>query len=70
MPFAHPLPFGDGRTYAGGAGTLSCRERGSPAGFNVVEADEAMIRITAFGWTGSHFEPQRSWGFDRRKAAA
>ena len=67
MPFAHALPFGDRRTYAVGASTLSLRERGCPAGFNVIEADDACIRITALGWTGSHYEPQRSWGFDRRE---
>jgi 3',5'-cyclic AMP phosphodiesterase CpdA len=66
MPFAHALPFADGRTYNVGAGTLSLRERGCPAGFNVIEADEGEIRVTALGWTGSAFEPQRSWGFDRR----
>ena len=66
MPFAHPLPFADHRTYAVGASTMSLRERGCPAGFNVIEADEACIRVTAQGWTGSHFEAQRSWGFDRR----
>jgi 3',5'-cyclic AMP phosphodiesterase CpdA len=66
MPFAHPLPFSDGRTFAVGASTLSLRERGCPAGFNVIEADEACIRVTALGWTGTHYEPQRSWGFDRR----
>ena len=68
MPFAHALPFGDHRTYAAGASTLSLRERGTPAGFNVIEADEATIRISALGWTGSGFAPQRSWGFDRRGA--
>ncbi len=68
MPFAHHLPFGDERTFAVGAGTLSLRERGSTAGFNVIEADERMIQITALGWSGSAFEPQRSWGFDRRSA--
>ena len=67
-PFGHPLPFGDGRTYAVGASTLSLRERGVPAGFNVIEADEADIRVTALGWIKTHFEPQRSWGFDRRLA--
>jgi 3',5'-cyclic AMP phosphodiesterase CpdA len=69
MPFAHALPFGDGRTYNVGAGTLSMRERGCPAGFNLIEADEEQIRVTALGWTGSQFEPQRTWGFDRRRAA-
>lgn len=67
MPFAHALPFGDGCTYNVGASTLSMRERGCPAGFNLIEADEDQIRITAMGWTGSHFDAQRSWGFDRRK---
>jgi len=70
MPFAHALPFGDGRTYNVGASTLSLRERGCPAGFNVIEADEARIQVTAQGWTGRRFEPQRSWGFDRRAAGA
>ena len=70
MPFAHPLPFADERTYAIGASTLSLRERGCPAGFNVIEADEDAIRVTAHGWIKTHFEPQRSWGFDRRSAPA
>ncbi len=65
-PFAHPLPFGDCRTYAVGAATLSVRERGSPAGYSCIEADEETIRITAMGWTGTRFEAQRSWGFTRR----
>jgi len=68
-PFGHPLPFGDHRTYAVGASTLSQRERGVPAGFSVIEADEACIRVTALGWIKTHFEPQRSWGFDRRAAS-
>ena len=66
MPFAHPLPFADCRTYAVGASTLSQRERGCPAGFNLIEADEECIRVTALGWIKTHFEPQRTWGFDRR----
>lgn len=66
-PFTWPYPFGDGKTYAVGAGTLSVRERGSPSGFNVVEIDEAAIRVVALGWTGSHFEPYRTWSLDRRR---
>ena len=69
-PFAHPLPFGDCHTYAVGAATLSMRERGAPAGYNCIEADAEAIRITAMGWTGTHFEAQRSWGFTRRGAEA
>ena len=67
-PFAHPLPFADGRTYTAGAATLSMRERGAPAGYSCIEADEETIRITAMGWIGTHFEAQRSWGFTRRGA--
>ena len=37
-PFTWPYPFGDGKTYAVGAGTLSMRERGVPPSFNVVDA--------------------------------
>jgi 3',5'-cyclic AMP phosphodiesterase CpdA len=65
-PFTWPYPFGDRKTYAVGAGTLSVRERGTPAGFNVLEIDEAEIRVAAMGWTGSHYEPYRTWSLDRR----
>jgi 3',5'-cyclic AMP phosphodiesterase CpdA len=67
LPFALPLPHGDGRTYAVGAGTLSRRTRGTPASFSIIEADEAEIRVTAQAWTGSHFEPYRTWGLPRRQ---
>lgn len=66
LPFALPLPHGDGRTYAVGAGTLSKRTRGTPAGFSIIEADDTEIRVTAQAWTGSHFEPYRTWGLPRR----
>ena len=65
-PFVWPYAFGDGRTYAVGAGTLSVRERGVPPSFNVVEIDRAAIRIAALAWTGSQFEPYRTWSVDRR----
>ena len=65
-PFVWPYAFGDGRTHAVGAGTLSTRERGTPPGFNVLEIDEGAIRIAALQWTGSHYEPYRSWSVDRR----
>lgn len=67
-PFTWPYPFGDERTYAVGAGTLSLRERGTPPGFNVIEIERAAMRIAALGWTGSHFEPYRTWSLDRRLA--
>jgi predicted phosphodiesterase len=66
-PFTWPYGFGDGKTYAVGAGTLSTRERGgTPPSFNVVDIEGATIRIAALGWMGSRFEPYRTWSLDRR----
>ena len=56
----------DGCTYGVGAGTLSVRERGVPPGFNVIDIEEAAIRIAALQWKGSHYEPYRTWSVDRR----
>ena len=64
--FAHALPCEDGKTYAIGAATLSLRERGQPAGFNIIEWEAECIRVKAQGWTGSHFETIRTWGLPRR----
>lgn len=66
-PFALPYPFGDKRTYAVGAGTLSVRERGVPPSFNLLEIDDQEIRIMAQHWTGSAFETARTWALDRRE---
>ena len=65
-PFTWPYPFGDGKTYAVGASTLSIRERGVPPGFNIVDIERAAIQVAALQWTGSHFEPYRTWSLDRR----
>lgn len=65
-PFTWPYPHGDRRTYAVGAGTLSVRERGVPPGFNEVEVEDGCIRVTALAWTGSHYEPYRTWSLDKR----
>ena len=70
IPFAVPLPCEDGKSYAVGAGTLSIRERGMPPGFNIVEWDADSVNVTAQGWTGSKFEPLRTWTLARRKSAA
>ena len=67
-PFTWPYPYGDGRTYAVGAGTLSTRERGVPASLNVVEVEDACFRVAALAWSGSRFEPYRTWSLDRRTA--
>jgi len=37
-----------------------------PPGFNVVEVEDGCIRITALAWTGSAYEPFRTWALDRR----
>jgi 3',5'-cyclic AMP phosphodiesterase CpdA len=68
-PFTWPYPHGDGRTYAVGAGTLSVRERGVPPGYNEVEVEDGCIRVTALAWTGSRYEPYRTWALDRRAQA-
>lgn len=65
-PFAWAYPHGDGRTYAVGAGTLSIRERGVPPGYNEVEVEGGCIRVTALAWTGSRYEPHRTWALDKR----
>ncbi len=69
IPFARPLPYGGGCTYVAGAGTLSRRTRGVPASFSVIEADADTVTITAQAWTGSHFEPLRTWALPRRRHA-
>jgi 3',5'-cyclic AMP phosphodiesterase CpdA len=65
-PFASALQLLDKRTYAVGAGTLSTRLRGTPAGFNCITADADTITVTAMGWGGSKFEPYRTWALPRR----
>jgi 3',5'-cyclic AMP phosphodiesterase CpdA len=67
-PFASPLPYGSGHTYAAGTGTLSVRTRGVPPMFSTLEADADTIAITAQAWAGSHFEPFRTWALPRRSA--
>jgi len=69
VPFALPIQLGDKCSYAVGCATLSKRERGTPAGFNVIEWDEDSIHVTAQAWTGSHFEPHRTWNLERRRSA-
>jgi 3',5'-cyclic AMP phosphodiesterase CpdA len=68
-PFAMALPHGDAFTYAVGASTLSIRERGVPAGFNLIEADEAQVKVTAMAWTDGGLDTWRTWSFPRRRAS-
>jgi 3',5'-cyclic AMP phosphodiesterase CpdA len=67
VPFAATLPCGDERTHAVGASTLSLRERGVPVGFNVVEAEDEVIRVRAMGWNGTGFDELKTWSLPRRE---
>jgi 3',5'-cyclic AMP phosphodiesterase CpdA len=68
-PFAFALPFGDEKTYAIGAGTLSRRTRGTPPGFNVIEITPEAVVVTAMAWTGAELAPDQQWRLERRQAA-
>jgi 3',5'-cyclic AMP phosphodiesterase CpdA len=69
VPFAFALPFGDNRTYAVGAGTLSQRTRGAPPSFNVIEITRPAMVVTAMAWTGAAFTPDQQWRLERRETA-
>ncbi|HWA63550.1 MAG TPA: metallophosphoesterase [Caulobacteraceae bacterium] len=70
VPFVQALPYGEGRTYAVGAGTLSLRERGAPPGFNVLEADAGQMTVTAMAWDGRQLAPAEVWRTPLRTGAA
>jgi 3',5'-cyclic AMP phosphodiesterase CpdA len=69
-PFVQPLPFGDGMTYAVGAGTLSLRERGAPPWFNVVETIGDALSVTAMAWDGKALAIDRTWAVPLRPRIA
>lgn len=64
VPFVLPYPFAPACA-AVGAGTLSVRERGCPASFNIIEIAPDEVRVVAQGWTGHDFTPWRTWGHSR-----
>jgi 3',5'-cyclic AMP phosphodiesterase CpdA len=66
-PFALPLPYGSLDCYALGAGTLSLRTRGTPAGFSTIVAEDELFRVTALAWGKDRFEPMQSWELPRRR---
>ena len=69
-PFAYALPFGDGKTLATGASTLSTRERGAAPGFNVLEIDAETVTVKAVGWKDGAFATERTWVLPRRMRGA
>jgi 3',5'-cyclic AMP phosphodiesterase CpdA len=66
VPFAFALPFGDHKTYAVGAGTLSRRTRGAPPSFNTIDVTAKAVIVTAMAWTGATFAPDEQWRLERR----
>lgn len=60
-PFVQALPFGDGLTYAVGAGTLSRRERGEPPSFNVITLDGDRLTVAVMAWDGQALGVGRAW---------
>lgn len=69
-PFVQALPFGDRRTFAVGAGTLSRRERGEPPGFNVIDIDGDALTVAAMAWNGRTFHIGHAWEVTLRPIAA
>ena len=65
-PFANTLPYGDGKTIATGASTLSRRIRGTPAGFNQLDIDEDTVTVTAMAWKNGGYCTERTWVLSRR----
>ena len=45
-PFAQPFPFGDKKTWSLGCGTLSHRQRGTPASFSVMTRTAGGVEVT------------------------
>ena len=68
VPFALALPGATSPCYALGAGTLSIRTRGVPAGFSTIVAYPDAFEVTALGWTGQGFDTLKDWRLPRRGA--
>ncbi len=64
-PFVVALPGGPIPGYAVGAGTLSLRTRGAPAGFTTITVEDGQIDIMSQAWDGAGFQPAQTWRFAR-----
>ena len=60
-PFCQSYPFGDRLTHAVGAGTLSTRERGVPASFNVIDIEANEMNVQVMAWTDGRFAAAQQW---------
>jgi 3',5'-cyclic AMP phosphodiesterase CpdA len=70
VPVVQALPFGDRRTYAVGAGTLSLRERGVPPSFNLIEVADDALAVTALAWESRQLREHRRWTMPLRSRSA
>jgi 3',5'-cyclic AMP phosphodiesterase CpdA len=64
-PFVLPLGRGARACYAVGAGTLSLRLRGAPAGFTTLVADDERIAVESLGWVHGRFQSAEFWTLAR-----
>jgi 3',5'-cyclic AMP phosphodiesterase CpdA len=65
-PFVIALPQAGPGCWAIGAGTLSRRLRGTPAGYTTIVAADGVYEVIAQGWTGARFEPFQTWRLPMR----
>ena len=73
VPFALPIDLGDHCSYARRLRDPVASRARRAAELQRVDWDDREITVTALAWTGSKFEPQRTWNLERRsttKAAA
>ena len=68
-PFVVALPQAGPGRWAIGAGTLSRRLRGTPAGYTTIVAADGVYEVTAQGWNGARFEPFQTWRLPARAAS-
>ena len=68
-PFVQAMPYGDRRTFAVGAGTLSQRLRGEPPGFNVIEISGDDLVVSAMAWDGAQLRLAHAWEVKLRPLA-
>jgi len=64
-PFVRPLPGWTADAWAIGAGTLSSRLRGTPAGFTTITIHPDAFAVEALAWTGQGFETFETWRLPR-----
>jgi 3',5'-cyclic AMP phosphodiesterase CpdA len=69
-PFVIALPDAGPGRWAIGAGTLSRRLRGTPAGYTTIIASDQAYEVTAWGWSGERFEPFQEWRLPGRSPRA